>query len=136
MSNLPKVQEFFAAYANKDVPAMRNIIAEDIVWHVPGHHPLSGDKHGIEEVLAYFEQLSKAEFQAQILAMAEEGDYVFDHHRRWSNIGCKLDMKWCLIFRFENGKIQEAINFCGDQHKADVFFNDIYELKPVPERLL
>ena len=28
------------------------IFAPDIVWNLPGRHPLSGTKHGAEEVLA------------------------------------------------------------------------------------
>jgi hypothetical protein len=27
-------------------------MAKDIVWRIPGHHPLSGEKQGVEEVLA------------------------------------------------------------------------------------
>jgi uncharacterized protein len=29
--------------------AERANIAEDILWHVPGHNPVSGDYHGFEE---------------------------------------------------------------------------------------
>jgi ketosteroid isomerase-like protein len=49
--------------------------------------------------------------------------------------GRGLDLKWCLVFRFEGGKIKEVTNFCEDQHLADIFFNTIYALKPLPDRL-
>ncbi len=135
MSNLLKIQDFFSAYAAKDVAAVSGVMADDIVWRIPGHHPLSGDKHGIAEVLAFFDQLGKANFQAQPLVVAEQGDYVVDHHRGWSTAGSGIDLKWCLVFRFENGKIKEVTNFCEDQHKADLFFYEIYALKPIPDRL-
>jgi ketosteroid isomerase-like protein len=134
-SNLSKIQAFFAAYANHDVSAVREVMSDDIVWHIPGHHPLAGPKHGIDEVLAFFDQLGKAGFQAQPLVIVEQGDYVIDHHRGWSTAGGGLDLTWCLVFRFESGKIVEVTNFCEDQHRADLFFHDIYSLAPIPLRL-
>jgi hypothetical protein len=46
----------------------------------------------------------------------------------------RLDFKWCLVFRFEGGKIK-VTNFCENQHRADIFFNTVYALKPLPDRL-
>src|SRR4030095_6755264 len=46
---------------------------------------------------------------------AESGDYVVDHHRAWSEVSPGLDLKWCLVFRFESGKIKKVTNFCEDQ---------------------
>lgn len=135
MSNLPKIAAFFSAYANKNVAAVAEVMHEDIVWRIPGHHPLAGEKSGIKEVLAFFDQLAKAGFQAQPFVVAEEGDYVIDHHRGWSTVGSGLDIIWCLVFRFEAGKIKEVTNFCADQHKADLFFYEIYKLRPIPDRL-
>ncbi len=135
MSNLNKIQSFFEAYARKDVAAVRGVMADDIVWRIPGHHPLAGEKRGITEVLAFFDQLAKAAFQAKPIVVAEQGDYVVDHHRGWSTAGSGLDLTWCLVFRFEAGKIKEVTNFCADQHKADIFFHEIYKLKPIPDRL-
>jgi len=135
MSHLPKIQAFFAAYAQKNVAAIREVMADDIVWQIPGHHPLAGKKEGIAEVIAFFDQLAKADFKAEPLVAAEQGDYVVDHHRGWSTKGAGLDLKWCLVFRFEAGKIKEVTNFCENQQKADLFFWEIYPLKPIPARL-
>ncbi|MQA18093.1 nuclear transport factor 2 family protein [Rugamonas rivuli] len=135
MSNLQKIGALFEAYASKNVAAVSDVMAEDIVWRIPGHHPLAGEKRGIREVLAFFDQLGKAEFQAQPYAIAEQGDYVIDHHRGWSTAGSGLDLTWCLVFRFEHGKIKEVTNFCSDQHKADLFFHEHYRLKAIPDRL-
>ena len=135
MSHLQKIQALFAAYAAKDVAAVRDVMADDIAWTIPGHHPLSGTKRGIEEVLAFFDQLARANFQAQPLVIAEHGDYVVDHHRGWSDQAGGLDLTWCLVFRFEDGRIKEVVNFCSDQHQADLFFWKVYALKPIPGRL-
>ena len=134
-TNLAKIQTFFEAYARKDVAAVRAVMAADITWQIPGHHPLAGTKKGIDEVLAFFDQLAKAGFKAQPLVVVEHGDYVIDHHRGWSEAGAGLDLTWCLVFRFHEGKIAQVTNFCEDQHKADSFFYEIYKLKPIPARL-
>lgn len=135
MSKLQTIQAFFAAYAAQDVAGVREVLAPDIRWTIPGHHPLSGTKHGVEEVLAFFDQLRKANFKAEPLVVAESGDYVIDHHRGWSDVAGGLDLTWCLVFRFDSGKIQEVVNFCADQHRADLFFWKVYPLKPIPGRL-
>ncbi len=136
MTNLTKINDFFTTYASKNVAAIRDVMADDIVWRIPGHHYLSGEKKGIDEVLAFFDELSVANFKAEPLVVVENNDYVIDHHRGSSEAGSGLDLKLCLVFRFEDGKIKEATNFCEDQHKADLFFWEIYKLKPIPERLL
>lgn len=135
MTNLGKIQAFFAAYAAKDVAAVAEVMAPDIIWRIPGHHPLSGEKRGIDEVLALFDQLARANFKAEPVMVAEQGDFVVDHHRGWSDAGEGIDMTWCLVFRFSNGRIKEVTNFCADQHRADLFFWSVYDLKPIPDRL-
>jgi ketosteroid isomerase-like protein len=51
--NVERVRDGFAAFNRGDVEAMRPFIADDIVWHVGGDHPLSGDYRGREAVLDY-----------------------------------------------------------------------------------
>jgi hypothetical protein len=133
--NLAAIERFFAAYAAKDVGAVREVLAPDIVWHIPGHHPLSGPKHGVDEVLAFFDQLGQADMKAQPYAQAVSGDYVLDFHRGWSEAGAGMDTTWCLAFRFEAGRLKEVTNLRADQHAADMFFWSVYRLKPIPERL-
>jgi ketosteroid isomerase-like protein len=51
--NVARVSEALAAYNCGDVDAMRPFLAPDIVWHVGGDHPLSGDYRGRDAVLTY-----------------------------------------------------------------------------------
>ena len=43
-----------AFYAGEDDAAVRDVLTEDIEWHVPGDNAIAGDYHGIDEVLDYF----------------------------------------------------------------------------------
>jgi ketosteroid isomerase-like protein len=137
--NVDLVQKFFVAYAEHDLEKMRDeILAPDVTWRIPGHHPLAGVKRGAEEILAYFAALPRANFQAEPIVIAAQGDYVIDVHRGWATHGdASLDMEWVLVYRIAAGRIQEVINFAADQHAADLFFWEVWgdDLRPVPERL-
>ncbi len=133
--NVILLDRFYDAYAREDMAAVREIFAPDIIWRIPGHHPLSGPKHGADEVLAFFDQLAKADFKADVQAISAVDDYVLEFHRGWSDYGPKLDVMWTLVFRFEGECIKEVYNMCADQHAADQFFYAIYRLKPIPDRL-
>ena len=43
-----------AFYAGEDDTAVREVLTDDIEWHVPGDNAIAGDYHGIDEVLDYF----------------------------------------------------------------------------------
>lgn len=134
------IADYYAAYAAGDMNKIADFFAEDIKWHTPGHHPLAGTKRGKAEVTAFFRQLGKAGFRAELIALTADENWVIDMHRGWSNRsgnppGANVDTIWVLAFRIENGKIKEARNFSYDQAATDTFFWAAYPLKPLPDRL-
>ncbi len=126
--NQTLIHDFFTAYGNNDLEGIKKVIAEDIKWHIPGNHPLSGTKTGIEDVLAFFKKLNKASFKAEPIIMGVNDNYVIDCHRNWSNIEGEenLDAMSCLLWKIENNKITEVHNFPQDQHIVDAFFTKLY----------
>lgn len=137
-AHIQAIQGFFAAYAEHDTQQMGAFLTEDIVWRIPGRHPLSGDKQGKAEVVAFFQQLVRANFKAEPIYFGADGDYVVDVHRGWSHVNDaeNVDTLWALLYRFEDGKIAEATNLSGDQDAANAFFWSAYQLKPIPHRLV
>lgn len=135
--NLEIIGKFFEAYSKFDAEAMKEVVAEDVKWTIPGHHPMSGTKVGITEVLAYFSKLSESGFKADPIVLGVNDNYVIDCHRGWSNRedGNNVDMLWCLLWKIQDGKIMEVVNFAADQHEADRFFYKAYQLKPIQERM-
>jgi uncharacterized protein len=55
--NVRRIREAVDAYNSGDLDAMRPHLAEDIVWHVGGDHPLSGTYRGHEEVFGYYSKV-------------------------------------------------------------------------------
>jgi ketosteroid isomerase-like protein len=140
MSTNPKIEaisRFFAAYATRDLEGMRAVLTDDIAWTIPGHHPLAGTKHGIEEVAAFFTQLGKAGFQADPIFVEANEEYVVDIHRGYSTEGVgKVDTMWALVWHFNGeGKVDKVFNLCGDQHQMDAFVWSNFDLAPLPGRL-
>lgn len=135
--NMKVVQDFFAAYGANDLGGIAAVMDENVKWHIPGRHPLSGTKNGRDEVLAFFAQLGVAGFQADPIYFGADDTHVVDIHRGWSNAEGKpnVDTTWALVYRIENGKIVEATNLSADQDAANTFFWSQYQLAPVPERL-
>jgi hypothetical protein len=132
--NTTLIREYYAAYAEGDLRALRRFFARDIRWTIPGHHPLAGTKHGVDEVLAFFSALGRAGFRAELLALAADGDWVLDLHRGWSTTPEGLDITWVLAFRVEGRRIAEAVSFASDQHAADAYFWRTFPLAPLPAR--
>ena len=137
-ANVGVIKDYYAAYAEGDLDKLKTFFAPGIVWRIPGHHPLAGEKRGADEVLAFFAQLAKAKFKAEPIFFQAQGDYVVDIHRGWSNVEDGkpgADQLFALMFKIKDGKIVEAQNFLTDQHQADAFFWRVFPLKPLPERL-
>jgi uncharacterized protein len=134
---LEAIDAFFAAYASYDLDRMRTVLADDIEWTIPGHHPLSGTKRGVEEVAAFFTQLGKAGFQADPLFLEANDEYVVDIHRGWTTEGIgQVDTLWALVWHFNaDGKADRVVNLSGDQHQMDAFVWSNYPLAPIPARL-
>jgi ketosteroid isomerase-like protein len=68
-----------AMYAGGAVDPVVELLAEDIVWHVPGRSPIAGDHRGVAQVVEYFERrrgLADATMQMRPGEVISEGDAV------------------------------------------------------------
>jgi ketosteroid isomerase-like protein len=131
------IEKFFAAYAEHDLEGIRAVLNGDIEWTIPGHHPLAGTKHGVEEVMAFFAELGKSGFQADPVFLEANEEYVVDIHRGWTTKGIgKVDQMWALVWHFNaEGKVDRVVNLSSDQQQMDAFVWANYTLAPLPGRL-
>ncbi len=131
------IKRYYQTYAEQQPEKLKAFFADDIEWHIPGHHPLAGTKRGAEEVLAFFELLAESNFKAELIYIGGDDKHVVDVHRGWSNreAGPNVDTTWVLLYRIEDDRIREARNFSFDQHAADAFFWKAYKLRALPDRL-
>jgi uncharacterized protein len=43
-------------YAGGSLDPVIELLAEDVIWHVPGRSPIAGDHRGVGQVIDYFEK--------------------------------------------------------------------------------
>jgi ketosteroid isomerase-like protein len=55
--NVALVRRAIDTFNRGDFDAYRDFFTEDVVWHVGGNHPLSGDYQGRDAIFAYFEKV-------------------------------------------------------------------------------
>jgi ketosteroid isomerase-like protein len=53
-ANAALIRSGYEAFARGDVAGALAVFADDILWHVPGRGPLSGDDRGHAQVLEFF----------------------------------------------------------------------------------
>ncbi|WP_211236249.1 nuclear transport factor 2 family protein [Aliagarivorans marinus] len=127
---LKVVQGFFAAYGAGDMEAIKQYVAEDVEWHIPGRHRLAGTKRGITEFTEFFAKLGEAGFKAEVMMLAANEHYVIDAHRGYSTAGDSaqqnIDLNWILLYQIEDGKIKRVQNFSGNQYASDAFFDSFF----------
>jgi uncharacterized protein len=133
------VQRMYECFNRGDMDTIRKeIFAPDLVWRLPGHHPLSGTKNGADEVIAFFGQLNKAGIQVDLSGIDTWGENtVVEVHRGHGTAanGAVLDALNCTHYHLRDSKIADVQVYISDQHTVDLFFNAVYALKPIPDRL-
>jgi ketosteroid isomerase-like protein len=53
------------AFPARDLRALELLIADDVVWHVPGNHPMAGDDRGCDALLAWLQRVADRGFWIQ-----------------------------------------------------------------------
>ena len=106
--------------------AERVNIASDIVWHVPGHNPVSGDYRGYKEytelIPSRMSPLSRWDLTLEDVMV--NGNYVMTRFSlQGERKGITVDLRGGHLMRIENGKVVEGWGFTNDQDALDAFFS-------------
>jgi uncharacterized protein len=124
-SDIATVRNSYDAFAKGDLDHIRDhLLADDVVYHVPGRGALAGDYTGKDEVLNYLAKVAEAgkvELQpssylvgdghiAVVLDIAgERGDR-------------RLDERGMQLFRLTGGRISERWSYPPESYAADEYF--------------
>jgi ketosteroid isomerase-like protein len=130
MSEHPQVtrtRAYFDAFANGDAGAMRDFFSDDIVWHVAGDHPLSGDYAGKDALLDYFAKTSEqAELTLEPTGIIGNDRHVAIFLRVAGRRGEKtMQVEMCEMVRLgPDGRWTEFWAMPDDQGAVDAFWSD------------
>ncbi|MGC4034318.1 MAG: nuclear transport factor 2 family protein [Chitinophagaceae bacterium] len=129
--NIQLVNRFFEAYGKRDFTMLHEVLDKEVRWIFPGHHNYSGEKNGIDGVIAFFDTMSgimgSSKVQAERLFIEANDRFVVEYQHIWTNRidGNNLDHHWCVTWKIKNNKIIEGRHFAGNQHEVDRFFHKV-----------
>ena len=109
------VQQAYDALASGDQEKIRKYWADDMIWLVPGHNPLSGLKRGLDGFLGFMQEvgrLSGNSFRMNREAIMISNDASADVTRNVGNRAGdetrKLDINVIHYLRWRDGKVIEG----------------------------
>jgi hypothetical protein len=99
------VRRGYDAFSRGDIETLRQLFADDTIFHEPGRNPVSGDYQGIDQVLAFFDEHAV-------------GVHVSEGERE----GRQLHSLQTIVFHVRAGRFVEAWALHYDQHATDEFW--------------
>ncbi|WP_214410482.1 nuclear transport factor 2 family protein [Sphaerisporangium fuscum] len=125
--NVNPARESYDAIAKGDLEAVGDLVADDVVFHVPGRGSLAGDHVGKEAVLDYVKRLSETtdgSLRYEPDAFLADDEHVAVLLRiRGNRDGKILDERGVHVFHVSDGKITERWSFPQDSYVIEEFFS-------------
>lgn len=126
--NATLLHEGYAAFAKGDLETIRaKIFASDVIFHIPGRSPISGDYLGIEQVFGFFGrifEITNGTFAVEPYEiLASEGYGVALIQARGERGSRILDSRGAHVYRIRNGRVSECWNYVDDLDATDAFFS-------------
>ena len=126
-SNEDLLRRGYEAFGKGDMATLQELLAADVIWHVPGKNPLSGDYKGIGEVLGFFQK--GVEMTGGTLRVELHDVLANDDHGvalvlvTAEREGKRLADNAVQVFHVSGDKATEAWTHAGDQAAVDAFWS-------------
>ena len=125
--NLQIVKNGYSAFGRGDIPELLSMLAEDIVWVIPGEGlPMSGTYRGRDGVASFFQKLTQEadilEFQPR--EFVSEGDRVLTvglQRIKVKSTGRVAELNWVMDFTIRDGKISAFREYTDTKAVADAY---------------
>jgi uncharacterized protein len=126
-SNAAIIRKAYQNFAQRNISSVFEAFDASIVWHVPGHSPLSGDYIGNDQIGAFFQrtmELSGGAFTIDVRNVLAEHDVVVvlvvvNATRN----GVSASFPEVHIWRMRNGKVTEFCEYQGDEQRENRFWS-------------
>lgn len=114
------------------------LMDRQIVWRVPGHHPLAGAHRGPAQALAFIGGIvaSGIVFTDSHYGELDDGTVVERHLGRATLDGTAIELPTVTTYGFTGDRIADVQVHPADQHSLDRYLWAVTALKPVSERLV
>ena len=126
-ANATILRKAYDDFANGNIPAVLQAFDTSIIWHVPGHSPLSGDYRGHEEIVGFFKRttaLCGGTFAMEVHhVLAEEDVVVVLVTVKAERNGRPAAFPEVHVWRLASEKVTEFREFQGDEQTEDRFWS-------------
>jgi len=130
-TNQELVDAFFEFYFKKNKEEIKLVMAENVTWSFLGQHKLAGIKNGIDEVIAFFDNMgsimNESKTSVDKLIVSSNDNYLIEcqHLKTNREDGINIEHDVSVLWKFENGKIISGIHFFADPKAVDDYFNAV-----------
>ncbi len=127
-ANVQQARRAYEAFAKADMATLGELLADDVVWHVGGNSPLSGDYKGKDAVFGYFGKLGQVTggtVKIEIHDILANDDHTVILVRQTAERNGKTwDSRGVHIVHPDSeGRVKEFWGFTEDEAAADAFFS-------------
>lgn len=130
-TNQELVDAFFDAYIKRNKEGIKQVMDENVTWYFLGQHKLAGVKHGIDEVIAFYDKMgsimSDSKPSVDKLIIASNENYLIEcqHIKTNREDGINIEHDVSVLWTFENSKIVSGRHFFADPKAVDAYFNAV-----------
>lgn len=110
--NVQTIKQLYADFGQRNIPAVLNVLADDIEWVVPGtaEIPYAGRSKGRDAATQFFTRLGEAvEFESfEPQEFVGQGDTVVaigHDRRRPRSTGKLVENHWAMVWKLRDGKV-------------------------------
>jgi len=112
------------AFRDRDFDAVRSLIAEDVVWHVPGRHSMAGEIRGLDELVAWLGRLGEFGFTIREHDVLGNDEHVCAlSYMGAQRPGVDFETRVTSVFHFRAGQQVERWMYPDDMAAFDAIFN-------------
>ncbi len=120
------VRSIFDAFAQKRGFALRDVFAADAIWTVPGSGSMAGTFSGREEIFAFLGRLPKetgGTYASSLIdVLASDTRAAALYRASGERNGRRLELDQVLLFRIEDGLVQEVLALPSDPAAFERFW--------------
>ena len=126
-ANAALVRRIFDAFARKAGFSLRDVFAEDAVWTVPGAGSMAGTFRGRGEIFDFLGRLPKetgGTYSSRLIdVLASEDRAAALYRASGERDGRRLELDQLLLFRIEDGLVQEVLALPTDPAAFEAFWS-------------